>query len=248
MALIKCTGCGHMISDKATRCPKCGNIVVEEHASVLYEEDNQKCVFMKYFPYLLGAVVVIGIAGYFLFNHSTKDSSNEDNGANTVVVDSVSTDVDSSEQSPKEEIALSLGKLFDDVMKGDSHEYDERYFSSDFNRIYKEVDAIDKRFAQEGYIGFWDFGFWDMAQDEVKMNIALNDVYNIEDNEAMAKVTFRFTSSGHTEIKNEDIKVILENGKWVLDDIHGYKKQMKAFVEENKDYQPSVVDSILVDG
>lgn len=24
MALIKCTKCGHIISDKATKCPKCG--------------------------------------------------------------------------------------------------------------------------------------------------------------------------------------------------------------------------------
>ena len=24
MALIKCNECGHMISDKATKCPKCG--------------------------------------------------------------------------------------------------------------------------------------------------------------------------------------------------------------------------------
>ena len=120
-------------------------------------------------------------------------------------------------------------------MKGDSHEYDERYFSSDFNRIYKEVDAIDKQLAQDGLIGFWDFGFWDMAQDDVEMDIALNDVYNIEDNEAMAKVTFRFTSGGDTETKNEEIKVILENGKWVLDDVHGYKKQMQEFVEENKE-------------
>lgn len=235
MALIKCKQCGSLISDKATRCPKCGNVVINERPAVLYEEEDQKSGFRKYLPYLLGAVVVIGIAGYFLFNHSSKDSSYEDNGARTVAVDTVSTDVDSSDQSPKEEIAQSLGMLFDDVMKGDSHEYNERYFSSDFNRIYKEVDAIDKRFAQEGYIGFWDFGFWDMAQDEVKMSVALNDVYNIEDNEAMAKVTFRFTSSGHTEIKNEDIKVILENGKWVLDDVHNYKKQMKAFVEENKE-------------
>ena len=248
MALIKCKQCGNLISDKATRCPKCGNVVIKERPSVSYDEEDQKSGFMKYLPYILGTVVVLGIAGYFLFNHYSKDSSYEDNGANTVAVDTVSTVVDSSEQSPKEEITQSLEKLFDDVMKGDSHEYDERFFSSDFNRIYKEVDVIDKRFAQEGNIGFWDFGFWDMAQDEVKMNIALNDVYNIEDNEAMAKVTFRFTSGGDTETKNEEINVILENGKWVLDDVHGYKKQMQEFVEENKDYQPSVVDSIPVDG
>ena len=239
MALIKCKQCGNLISDKATRCPKCGNVVIKERPSVLYEEEDQKSGFMKYLPYILGTVAALGIAGYFLFAHSSKDSSYEDNGANTVAVDTVSTVVDYSEQSPKEEIAQSLQKLFDD---------DERYFSSDFNRIYKEVDAIDKQLAQDGLIGFWDFGFWVMAQDEVKMNIALNDLYNIEDNEAMAKVTFKFTSGGHTEIKNEEIKVILENGKWVLDDVHNYKKQMKAFVEENKDYQPSVVDSIPVDG
>ena len=107
----------------------------------------------------------------------------------------------------------------------------------DINRIYKEVDAIDKQLAQDGLIGFWDFGFWDMAQDEVIMNISLNEVYNIEDNEAMAKVTFRFTSGGDTETKNEEIKVILENGKWVLDDVHGYKKQMQEFVEENEEAQ-----------
>ena len=241
MALIKCKKCGHMISDKATRCPKCGNIVVEEQPSVLYENDSTGG-FKKYLPYILGTVVVLGIAGYFLFNHSSTDSSNEDNGANTVAVDSIPAEVDSSGLSSKEEITQSLVKLFDDVMKGDSHEYDERYFSSDFNRIYKEVDVIDKRFAQEGLIGFWDFGFWNMAQDDVKMNIVLNDVYNIEDHEATAKVTFKFTFGEDTETKNEEIKVILENGKWVLDDVHGYKKQMQEFVEENKDYQPSEVD------
>ena len=224
-----------MISDKATRCPKCGNVVVEERSSILNDEENQKSGFMKYMPYILGTVVVLGIAGYFLFNHSSTESSNEDNGANTVAVDSISTDIDSSGQSQKEAITNSLEILFDNVMKGDIHEYDERYFSSDFNRIYKEVDVIDKRFAQEGSIGFWDFGFWDMAQDEVKMNIALNDVYNIKDDEALAKVAFKITSGGHTDTKNEEIRVILENGKWVLDDVHGYKKQMKEFVEENKD-------------
>ena len=67
------------------------------------------------------------------------------------------------------------------------------------------------------------------------MNIALNDVYNIEDNEATAKVTFKFAFGEDTKTKNEEIRVIHENGKWVLDDVHGYKKQMKEFVEENKD-------------
>lgn len=243
MALIKCTECGQMISDKATKCPKCGCPIgrqTDKESDKWKEKTHESASESKnYLLYILGAVVILGIAGYFFFNRSSSQSPNEDVVANPVSVDSVSTNVDSAESSPKEEITKSLGKLFDDVMKGTIHEYDKRYFSSDFNRIYKEVDEIDKRFAQEGLIGFWDFGFWDMAQDEVKMNIALNDVYNIKDNEAMTKVTFKITSGGDTETRNEEIKVILENGKWVLDDVHGYKKQMKEFVQENKNYQPS---------
>ncbi len=33
MALIKCTNCGHMISDKAVRCPKCGNEIISQRAN-----------------------------------------------------------------------------------------------------------------------------------------------------------------------------------------------------------------------
>lgn len=126
------------------------------------------------------------------------------------------------------------------MVKGKTNDYEERYFSSDFNRIYNEVAEIDDRFAQEGELGFWDSGFWDMAQDEVKLSATIKDVYDVKDKKAMAKIAFKFTFfDGSSHINNEDIKVVLENGKWVLDDLHGYKKQMKAFVEENKNNQPS---------
>ena len=140
---------------------------------------------------------------------------------------------------PKEHITTRLEEVFDDVVEGNVHEYDESLFSSDFRKTYNRVAEIDRLMAQDGYIGFWEFGFWDMAQDDVTMNITVNDVYNIEDDKAMAKVTFKFSFGGQTETRKEEIKVVLENGKWVLDDIHGYKKQMKEFIKENKDYQPS---------
>lgn len=78
-------------------------------------------------------------------------------------------------------------------------------------------------------------GFWDMAQDSVEMNITVNDVYNIKGNEAMAKVAFNYDGS---DTENEEIKVVLENGKWVLDDVHGYKGAMLIFIEENRNYLP----------
>lgn len=37
MALIKCKGCGHMISDRAEKCPKCGNSI---HVSIRRESEK----------------------------------------------------------------------------------------------------------------------------------------------------------------------------------------------------------------
>ena len=42
MALIKCNGCGHMVSDKGTKCPKCGTPIheVEEAANPIEEKEK----------------------------------------------------------------------------------------------------------------------------------------------------------------------------------------------------------------
>ena len=188
---------------------------------------------------IIGILTVALIVFGFLMLKSDKEGSQEEVKLETQVEnnDSPSPDADTSTgQSPKEHITKSLEELFENVVKGNTHEYNENYFSSDFKQIYNKVDELDERLAEEGYIGFWDFGFWDMAQDDVKMNIAVDDVYNIKDHEAMAKVTFKFTFDGQTETRNEEIKVIRESGRWVLDDLHGYKEQMKNYIEENKNY------------
>lgn len=138
--------------------------------------------------------------------------------------------------SSKEQITKRLEEIFEDVARGNAKDCDERYFSSDFKKIYKEVADIDERFAQEGSLGFWDFTFWEMTQGEGIMSVDIKDVYDIKGKEATAKLSFKYSfDNAPSEYKNEDIKVILENGKWVLDDLHGYKKKMKDFYEEYKD-------------
>lgn len=221
-------------------CSQCGiPFDVEPNINHIVLYGRKSSSFNKYLPYILGAFVLLAIIG----NFSSKDSSNDRSNANAVTVGSTSTGVETS-GSTKETITKRLEEIFDDVVKGKTNDYEERYFSSDFNRIYNEVAEIDDRFAQEGELGFWDSGFWDMAQDEVKLSATIKDVYDVKDKEAMAKITFKFTYfDGSSHTSNEDIKVVLENGKWVLDDIHDYKKQMKAFVERNKDFQPSTTQN-----
>ena len=234
-----CPHCGASVGEGDTFCQNCGKSLSENPNSepITYEEEQSKSGYKKYLPYILGAFILLAAIGYF----SSKDSSNNGSNADAVAVDSTSTEIEASiGQLAKEQITKRLEEIFDDVAKGNINDHDEKYFSSDFNRIYNEVAEIDDRFAQEGELGFWDSGFWDMAQDEVKLSATIKDVYDVKDKEAMAKIAFKFTYyDGSSETRNEDIKIVLENGKWVLDDLHGYKKQMKAFVEENKNYQPS---------
>ena len=44
MALIECSNCGHMISDKATKCPKCGCPIGRQTSkgSEKWQEKNQE--------------------------------------------------------------------------------------------------------------------------------------------------------------------------------------------------------------
>lgn len=243
MALIKCKNCGHMISDKAVKCPKCGCPIqpVEKpnikqvHVEPIPEK-NDNGFWIKWGLIALLLCLIVGLVFYFI-NRSSSNSLNEDNNTN-VVAESLSTDETSNEQSLKEEITKNLEDIFNEVMKGKkenfaSYTYDQKYFTSDFNRIYNEVEEIDKPLNEEGEIGFWDWGFWDNSQDCDNLIITLNDVYDIKDNEAMAKVTFKNGSFEYAEPQNEEIKVVLENGKWVLDDVHGYKELMKNYLENS---------------
>ncbi|MBO5628258.1 MAG: zinc ribbon domain-containing protein, partial [Aeriscardovia sp.] len=212
MALIKCKECGHEVSDKASACPNCGcPIQAADNTSVkgmevkpLYVKEGNG----KKWALLALLFLIIG-GGCYLISRSSNNTLNDDNRINTVDTEPIYRDIASVNLSPKRIITNSLEELFNDVMigkDGNGPEYDEKYFSTDFNRIYKEVEEIDM-----GYDGFFKAKFWDMEKDEAEMSISLEDVYNIKDNEAIAKVSFKISSSGYTKNLNEEIKVIHEN-------------------------------------
>ena len=82
MALIKCRECGHMISDKATRCPKCGCPTKEETVEhqdnapsnvtpVYYEEESHSNKWLYGVIALLFAIIAGG--GYWYCCHSKGD-------------------------------------------------------------------------------------------------------------------------------------------------------------------------------
>ena len=139
-----CTKCGSERMGTEKFCSQCGNpFDVELNINHVVINEGKSSSFKKYLPYILGAFVLLAIIGYF----SSKDSSNDGSNVDAVAVGSTSTGVEAS-GSTKETITKRLEEIFDDVVKGKTNDYEERYFSSDFNRIYNEVAEIDDRFAQ----------------------------------------------------------------------------------------------------
>jgi len=75
MALIKCTECGHMISDRATKCPKCGcPTTKKEKKSVQIEEVQPRYVekdddgkSRKWLYAIIALLLVILVGGGFFF-------------------------------------------------------------------------------------------------------------------------------------------------------------------------------------
>lgn len=81
MALIKCTECGHMISDKAVKCPKCGcptKVEMVRHQEdvardkpVYYEEESHTNKWL-YVVIALLMVAIAGIGYYFYGSNNNK--------------------------------------------------------------------------------------------------------------------------------------------------------------------------------
>lgn len=244
-----CAKCGNERKGMEMFCSQCGtpfDRINTENNKVLREVQNSPII--KYLLYFIGGIILLGTVVFFSIRGITNSGqspvalANDSASINYIDLDTINSIV-LDNQSAKEKITKRLEEIFDDVVKGRAQDCDERFFSSDFKRIYKEVEDIDERYNQGG-VGFWDSGFWDMSQDNIGMSIVVNDVYDIKDNEAIANVTFSIKYyGGTTEPHNEDIKVILEDGKWVLDDLHGYKKQMKEYIEGIKKTSPAPIES-----
>ena len=69
MALIKCSECGQMMSDKATCCPNCGNHNMTVH--VKFKKNNE-------YKWIVLAVVILAlsIGGYYIYSLSTYSNVN----------------------------------------------------------------------------------------------------------------------------------------------------------------------------
>ena len=90
-----CTKCGNERKGAEKFCPKCGtpfdNVINDE--IVTYEEEQPKSGFKKYLPYIIGAVLLLAIIGYY----SSKNSK-EGNETQTAVTETAKAEATDKEE------------------------------------------------------------------------------------------------------------------------------------------------------
>ncbi len=100
MAMIKCKGCGHMISDKAVRCPKCGCPVTKEEPvrreepqvqPIYYEEDNKANSKKTLYAIMSVLVVVLVGLGLWMWKSGLLGGNGSDNNVSDSSIDDMAT-------------------------------------------------------------------------------------------------------------------------------------------------------------
>jgi hypothetical protein len=115
MALIKCAGCGHMISDKATKCPKCGCSITNEVLHLVpqevpqeqhgyYKGENDDKTRKWLYVVIVALLVIIAGGCYSIYNYNNYNKQDVGTDNALYVCDSLAeSDIVSTEVTTKTE-------------------------------------------------------------------------------------------------------------------------------------------------
>lgn len=109
MALIQCKNCGHMVSDKATKCPKCrtdlSQPTEQEQDTLLIEEERKSNRTL----YVIIAIVLVALcAGSFFIFHGNNESADSNTANSSFVSDTMTVSPeDSFSNDEKEDNAVA---------------------------------------------------------------------------------------------------------------------------------------------
>lgn len=106
MALIKCSNCNQMISDKAKTCPNCGASQIEKNETQTNQENNhlnrnsKKNIIVPIMLLFIGIFIGFGI-GFSVKNNDVNDNSGTEETTTTVIREEVVDDEGNSSDESK---------------------------------------------------------------------------------------------------------------------------------------------------
>ena len=144
MALIKCTKCGHMISDKAKKCPKCGCPTTKEEekpvhieeAQPLYDEEDNGGSSHKWLYVIIALLLVILAGGsyyYFYYNHQKQEAEDREKFVNDSINQARQDSINHARQD-------SINQVKQDSIK-------RAKLAEDYKVIKVDEDVCDMRLA-----------------------------------------------------------------------------------------------------
>lgn len=227
-----CPHCGASVGEGDAFCQNCGKSLNEAPSSepITYEEEQSKSRFKKYLPYIIGAVLLLAIIGYF----SSKDSgvNNEDSTA----IDSIAADsVVTNEVTPisKEKLESILTQLIGDMDADLVLKKANKLFTEEFKTYYNRACEKADREHQERPRLWWQFSDSDPETFTV-------DKMEMTDN-SKAKAIVKLSS----ELYEGRFEVLLnsEKGDWLIDKITELGVENVQTYEANEDVEYGSVDS-----
>ena len=225
-----CLHCGASMNDGDVFCQNCGKSLNESRNSepITYEEEQPYSGFKKYLPYILGAVVVLAIIGYF----NSKDSKGGGD-AQTVTVDTMAVDsMETADKTPitKEKLESILSQLVGEIdsdlaLKKVNKLFTEK-FKNDFNELY---EAADKNGMERPRI-WWSYS------DSDPTNFSVDKIEQLSTNKA--KATVKLSSDvydGHFEVTLNN-----EAGEWLIEKIFTISIENAQELETTDDYEENL--------
>ena len=239
-----CPHCGASVGESDVFCQNCGKKPTDTpiEANEAVYEGEKKSGFKKYLPYIIGAVVVLAIIGYF----SSKDSKDA-NENQSIVTDSLAIDESDkgnfsiNSDEAKDALHNILSKAINVADTFSDKGYVQQYFTERYKSHYRNAC---KKADREGldYPRLW----WSYSDSDPE-KFTIKDISLTSSNEAKASVGM----SSELYVADFDIILKKENGRWLIDNVDEksiennsesdvYKNDNK---EEESNYQKSGTSS-----
>lgn len=186
---------------------------------------------------LIGIAIIIILGILVMLIPSSSDKETETKEVTSEKTEEInSTDSNNAEEDicSEEYLLQYLKEIIPVAMKMNEDEAVKKYFSREFNSLYNKVDKYDKENIGEGELGFWDFGFWTGGQeDDCLQSVSVLKISDFNNKKATAIIQFVYKSGEYDESKeSEDLKMVFENEKWLIDDFHSYKFRFGEYLKE----------------
>ena len=256
MALIKCKGCGQMISDRATKCPKCGcpttkrsePHIPQETPQVqpVYYEDDEGGSSRKWLYGIIAVLsVAIAVGGYYVYyyhNHSKVLEKQRlqyiNDSIAKVKADSISQALqDSLEQVKQDSIARANIAESYKVIDISNEDYNNKRIAVVSNRTLTRTE-IGEDMAYLKILDEHDYDGNGIKDCLIVSNLGGSGTPNVYEIVYYDENTYKFKSAeiefdndkwDYYEFKKNNISIMKDNGVWLISFKLGIEKRTFCF-------------------